>query len=104
VKFQRTGATELSLTWDDGHVSRYTLEQLRDLCPCAGCQGETVIMHAYVPPPPDRTVPGRYTLLGIQPVGSYAVQLQWGDGHETGIYSWEHLLKHCPCERHGATS
>lgn len=27
----------------------------------------------------------------IQPVGHYAVQLHFDDGHNTGIYSWEYL-------------
>ena len=29
----------------------------------------------------------------IEPVGSYAVQLSFDDGHDTGIYSWETLYK-----------
>lgn len=27
----------------------------------------------------------------VEPVGSYAVQLTFSDGHDTGIYSWELL-------------
>lgn len=30
-------------------------------------------------------------ILRIEPVGSYAVQLHFSDGHDTGIYSWELL-------------
>jgi|WetSurMetagenome_2_1015567.scaffolds.fasta_scaffold669625_1 DUF971 family protein len=88
------------ITWNDGHESRYSFELLRDCCPCASCNGETVLMHSYTPPPPDRTIPGRYDLKGIQQVGSYAIQIEWGDGHATGIYSWEHLLENCPCPVH----
>jgi len=54
-----------------------------------------VLFRTYQPPPADRATPGRYDLKGIQQVGSYAVQLEWGDGHATGIYSWEYLLNHC---------
>ena len=32
-------------------------------------------------------------ITGVQPVGNYAVQLSFSDGHNTGIYSWE-LLYH----------
>jgi len=28
---------------------------------------------------------------GIEPVGSYAVQLTFSDGHDTGLYSWDYL-------------
>jgi DUF971 family protein len=30
-------------------------------------------------------------LKGIEPVGSYAVQLTFSDGHDTGLYSWDYL-------------
>src|SRR5678815_310960 len=29
----------------------------------------------------------------IEPVGSYAVQLAFSDGHDTGIYSWDYLYE-----------
>jgi len=37
-------------------------------------------------------VPGKYELLRLTPVGNYAVAAVWGDGHDTGIYSWDYLL------------
>ena len=97
---KKTGPKELRLFWDNGHESIYTLEQLRDICPCASCAGETLLLHEYRPPEPDRTTPGRYELRGIELVGSYAIQLQWGDGHGTGIYTWDLLLRKCPCPQH----
>ena len=30
---------------------------------------------------------------GMHQVGRYAVQIDWSDGHSTGIYSWDYLLK-----------
>ena len=30
-------------------------------------------------------------IAAIEPVGSYAVQLRFSDGHDTGIYSWDLL-------------
>ena len=100
IRMSKINTTELLITWDNGHESRYTFELLRDICPCAGCSGETILMREYKPPEPDRTTPGRYELKKIQQVGSYAVQIQWGDGHETGIYSWDHLIANCPCPEH----
>jgi DUF971 family protein len=81
---------ELSIKWGDGHASIISLHSLRDNCPCAGCQGETVLLKMYKPEPQQHLL-GRYTLTGIQQVGHYAIQISWGDGHTTGIYTWEIL-------------
>lgn len=32
-------------------------------------------------------------IIGIDPVGHYAVKLIFDDGHHTGIYSWDYLLE-----------
>ena len=32
------------------------------------------------------------TITNIQPTGNYAIVLFFSDGHDTGIYSWSHLL------------
>lgn len=93
----KTPDRKLRVSWDDDHESMFTLEALRDECPCAGCQGETVLLRTFVPPPADRTVPGRYDLRNLSLVGSYAMQCEWGDGHATGIYTWERLRASCPC-------
>ena len=34
-------------------------------------------------------------------VGNYAIQIEFSDGHATGIYSFEHLREICPCEECG---
>lgn len=88
----------LFLSWNDGHDGPVSLQTLRDACPCAGCQGESVLFRKYVPPPPDVAAPGRYRLDSASPVGSYALKLVWGDGHGEGIYTWEHLRSLCECE------
>ncbi len=31
----------------------------------------------------------------IKPVGNYAIQLVFDDGHDTGLYSWTYLLELC---------
>ena len=82
---------ELRILWDDGHETVYSLQRLRDHCPCAGCAGESVLLHHYEAPVPERSTPGRYELKSVQPDGSYAVQMTWGDGHATGIYTFEYL-------------
>jgi len=32
-------------------------------------------------------------IKGIEPIGSYAVQLMFSDGHDTGLYSWDYLYE-----------
>jgi DUF971 family protein len=91
ISIKKIAPEILRITWNDGHETSLPLQGLRDRCPCAGCKGETVLLRSYVPPAPDTTVPGRYTLIGVDMVGSYAIQLTWEDGHNTGIYTWEYL-------------
>lgn len=60
---------------------------LRGFCPCARCQG-----HGGGPPRwnPLRT-PAASVIDDVTPVGTYAVCIVWGDGHDTGIHSYENL-------------
>jgi DUF971 family protein len=37
--------------------------------------------------------PRAFDLLKFQAVGGYALQLFWGDGHSSGIYSYPYLLR-----------
>ena len=97
-QLKRTGSTHLALVWDDGHTGPVSLRSLRDNCPCAGCKGEVVLFQEYRPPPADTSTPGRYTLTRAVPVGNYALQFSWTDGHDQGIYTWEHLRSLCECE------
>ncbi|TSA48845.1 MAG: DUF971 domain-containing protein [Nitrosomonadales bacterium] len=34
-------------------------------------------------------------IVGIEPVGQYAVKLTFSDGHDTGLYSWDYLYELC---------
>jgi DUF971 family protein len=87
----------VELGWDDGHSGPVSLRVLRDRCPCATCSGETVLLASYVPPPADTSTAGRYDLKGANPVGNYALQFRWGDGHGEGIYTWQGLRDLCEC-------
>ena len=97
-KLTRLDSSALQLQWDDGHIGTSPLMLLRDACPCAGCQGETVLLHHYAPVPESNPHPGKYNLKGAETVGSYALKLIWEDGHEQGLYTWEHLRSLCCCE------
>ncbi len=104
-QLRKSDATTLWLVWDDGHEGPVSLRSLRDHCPSAGCSGETVGLHWIEPLPQDIDAPGRSELVGATPVGSYAITLAWGDHHDHGIYTWDHLRSLCECSSciHGRT-
>ena len=87
---------ELALAWGDGHESYFPFDDLRRGCPCSLCRGQRE-----APPDPLRIVKaparGEVTISDLVPVGAYAVQIVWSDGHDTGIYSFESLRDSCPC-------
>jgi DUF971 family protein len=97
TKIALSSQEKITIQWDDGHAGIISLRTLRDQCPCAGCQGETVLLRTYKPEPQTH-LPGRYTLVGIQQVGHYALQISWGDNHATGIYTWQKLRELCECD------
>jgi DUF971 family protein len=36
-------------------------------------------------------------MLSVEPVGNYAIRINWSDGHSSGIYSYDHFRHICPC-------
>lgn len=101
---QPTGVTAdrqqhiLTITWADGHESRYPFDGLRAICPCVECKGG----HAHMGGPPDPhivrdTPPSDLNLEQVTAVGAYAFQFFWSDGHSTGIFTWAYLRAACPC-------
>lgn len=79
----------LTVRWEDGVTSAFAPVWLRARCPCAGCveewTGKRTVGEAQVA----QDVKCR----AMNPVGNYAVQLDWSDSHNTGIFSWDYLLK-----------
>jgi DUF971 family protein len=90
----------IKIDWKDRHRSEYTLQYLRDKCPCATCTGVHGTPPAAAssqPANPFQMYKPALKILSIEPVGNYAVRINWSDGHNSGIYSWEHLREICPC-------
>jgi len=85
---------ELLITWSDGQQRIYTPRELRDACPCATCR-EKRTAAAGSPPTlfpvlkPEELQP--LAIRGMEPVGSYAYQIDFSDSHDTGIYTLEWL-------------
>ena len=84
---------ELAIKWDDGSESFVALEKLRRHCPCAGCKGEVDVMGNVYKGPEQRLEARAFKLVRIASVGSYAIQPVWGDGHATGIFSFNYLRR-----------
>ena len=84
---------ELAVKWDDGKESYIKLETLRRHCPCAACKGEVDVMGNLYKAADKPLSPESFQLVRLVSVGGYAVQPVWGDGHSTGIYSFEYLRR-----------
>jgi len=88
----------ITIDWKDGHRSSYMLDYLREQCPCATCTG------AHGTPPttkpsssPFQMYKPALKMVDVESVGNYAIRMVWSDGHSTGIYSFDHFRKICPC-------
>tara|TARA_B100001094_G_C18133499_1_gene773651 strand:+ start:640 stop:975 length:336 start_codon:yes stop_codon:yes gene_type:complete len=84
----------LGIKWGDGSKSRFELEELRRSCPCAQCK-EVRLNRS-------EEGDGLNILVGdelfatsevakIEFVGRYGIKIQWADGHDHGIYTFEYF-------------
>ena len=75
----------LEISFDDGSMFRLPAEYLRVESPSAEVQGHG--------PGQKTLVPGRahVGIIGLEPVGNYAVRIIFDDLHDTGIFSWSYL-------------
>jgi DUF971 family protein len=103
VKVHVSNGTGVDIVWTDGHSSHYDFAYLREECPCAMCNderskkrrfsetaagGSSAVLPMFKPRPGARSA---------KPVGHYALQMDFTDGHTTGIYSYDYLRTICPC-------
>lgn len=100
IKIKPTNVTadrqkrELTIEWNDGQISTYSFAGLRAVCPCVMCQGG----HENMGRPADKLLlqkaqDDELNLEAANPVGSYAIQFVWSDGHDSGIYTWAYLYE-----------
>ena len=77
----------LQIAFDDGATFELPAEYLRVMSPSAEVQGHS--------PSERKTVPGKrqVEIIGIEPVGNYAVKLIFDDMHDTGIFGWDYLFE-----------
>ena len=75
----------LDVTFNDGQQYQFPIEYLRVHSPSAEVRGHG---------PGQETLQTGKRLVTIEeiiPVGTYAIQLRFSDGHDTGIFSWDYL-------------
>lgn len=86
----------LVIDWTDGHESIHGYESLRRGCPCAWCAGEGSEKGSV--DENTRFSEQQSTLYEVVPIGRYGLTPVWGDGHRTGIYTYERLRATCECD------
>jgi DUF971 family protein len=104
VKVHVSTGKGIDILWSDQHSSHYDFAYLRDLCPCAMCDDERrkkFEAPAHSGPISSPALPlyrPRPGARAAKQVGNYALQIDFTDGHGTGIYSYDYLRTICPCD------
>ncbi|MDE2419023.1 MAG: DUF971 domain-containing protein [Burkholderiales bacterium] len=75
----------LEVAFSDGASFRIPFELMRVYSPSAEVQGHGPGQETL------QTGKREITLTGLEPVGNYAVQPGFSDGHDSGIFSWDYL-------------
>ena len=75
----------LEVSFSDGAEFRIPFELMRIYSPSADVQGHGPGQEVL------QTGKREVLLTALEPVGNYAVQPTFSDGHDTGIYSWDYL-------------
>lgn len=75
----------LEVSFSDGAEFRIPFELMRVYSPSADVQGHGPGQEVL------QTGKRQVELTALEPVGNYAVQPTFSDGHDTGIFSWDYL-------------
>jgi DUF971 family protein len=77
----------LVVRFEDGAAFDLPAEYLRVTSPSAEVQGHAAHER--------KTIPGKrdVQVIGIDPMGNYAIKLRFDDMHDTGIYTWDYLYE-----------
>jgi DUF971 family protein len=103
VSIQRDADESIVIQWSDETITRRTAAQLRKACPCATCRekkrGESSKQSegklAISLPILSKAEAQPLRVESMSPVGSYAYQISFSDGHSSGIYPFA-LLRDDP--------
>ena len=87
VQIVEESPSAVSIKWSDDTESRFTAAALRRSCPCAGCVNEWTGEKMLDP----AKISDELSFRKISIVGRYALNFNFSDGHETGIFSFKYL-------------
>lgn len=86
---------DIVITWNDASKTRYTPKQLRQACPCALCKEKNwqpIIETKPLALPVISMAETRpLEITRMQPIGNYAYNIHFSDGHTSGIYEFQML-------------
>ena len=77
----------LEISFDDGNTFKLPCEYLRVYSPSAEVRGHGPGQEVLQVGKED------VNITNIEPIGNYAVKLEFDDGHNTGLYSWDTLYQ-----------
>jgi DUF971 family protein len=86
---RQAGPRDLEIVWKDGRRSVFDVVFLRRACRCALCVEEWTGAQVLRPEQVSEDV----RPLSVEPVGRYALQIRWSDGHQSGIYAFDYLRR-----------
>ena len=84
---RQSGVRELRIIWSDGQGTDFDVVELRRACRCANCVNELTGAQVLQPSQVGEDVRPQT----IRQVGNYALQVNWSDGHTTGIFTFDYL-------------
>lgn len=101
---ERVGESSIRIRWSDGETSEWSARQLRDACPCATCREK----HGKSDSDAESTGGNPKSLMlpvlsaaearpmrieGMQPIGTYAYNVAFSDGHDSGLFTFARLRR-----------
>lgn len=91
----------LTIEWDDGTTSYYSIAFLRRMSPSADVKQlrEEMARNPLTILPAGQAGGASLAALDAELVGNYAIRIRFSDGHDTGIYTWTYLREIDPALR-----
>ncbi|TVS16899.1 MAG: DUF971 domain-containing protein [Planctomycetaceae bacterium] len=92
---ERLDGRQLLIQWSDGRRRRYRVSELREECPCATCRERRAAEEkrpATLLPVLSAQEARPVDIQAMKPVGNYAYNIEFNDGHNAGIFTFELLL------------
>jgi DUF971 family protein len=95
-RIDRDGEAAIVISWTDGRTTRWTASELRSRCPCATCrekkraaerEGDAAESSQPAGLPVLSAAEARpLSITSMRPVGSYAYNIGFSDGHSSGLF------------------